>query len=201
MQSTCFIFTGKSGCGKGTQAELLMGEIEKGGTLKERMVHIETGALFRDFITETGYSASLSKTAMETGVRQPDFMAVLMWARMAIAKIKEDSIVFFDGTPRSLHEAYVLDSAKNFYKFVKPVVVFMNISDKWAIERLRARGRADDDTDKEIMDRLAFYEKDVKPAIQYYRESPDYIFLDINGEQPIEKVHEDIMNELKAHGI
>jgi len=46
--------------------------------------------------------------------------------------------------------------------------------------------------------RLSWYETDVKASIDYYRTNPNCKFITINGEQSIDKVHEDIV---KATGL
>ena len=103
--------------------------------------------------------------------------------------------LMFDGTPRRILEAHLLDSAFKFFKREKPHLIFLNVSREWARERLLARKRMDDDK-KDIEARLAWYDTDVVPAIEFYRNSHDYNFHDINGEQTIEKVYADIIESL-----
>ena len=63
------------------------------------------------------------------------------------------------------------------------------------MERLLGRGRIDDNHD-DIKTRLGWYETDVVPAIDFYKNNPKYNFIEINGEQTIEKVHQDILGKL-----
>jgi adenylate kinase family enzyme len=72
--------------------------------------------------------------------------------------------------------------------------VHLNVSRKWSDDRLLARGREDDRTLAKINKRLDWFEKDTMPAIEYFRESRFYKFIEVNGEQPIEKVHADIVS-------
>ena len=88
-----------------------------------------------------------------------------------------------------------MDSAFDFYSREKPYFIFLNIGKEWATERLTGRGRIDDNHD-DIKARLNWYETDVVPAINFYRNNPKYNFLEINGEQTIEKVHQDIWDKL-----
>ena len=101
-----------------------------------------------------------------------------------------------DATPRSLDEARMLHTIFPFYGRVKPTVVFLNTSRGWVEERLKERGRSDDMLPGVIDRKLSWYEKDVVPAVEFYRSSPEYRFLDINGEQTPEAVHRDIFKGL-----
>ena len=77
MELQTFIFIGRSGCGKGTQVELLQEYIKKQDH-KRYAFYIETGARFRQFIKEHSLSSRLAAEIYKTGNRQPDFIAVWM---------------------------------------------------------------------------------------------------------------------------
>ncbi|MES2953635.1 MAG: nucleoside monophosphate kinase, partial [Patescibacteria group bacterium] len=147
MNPKTFIFIGRSGCGKGTQAELLKKYL--GDTTPQAGIfYLETGKRFRDFITETHATATRAKKYMEESKRQPDFLAVWMWSHVLVeeltAEADEAKHWVIDGTPRSLPEANVLDTAMQFYGRGKAYVVHLNVSRTWSEERLRGRKRADD---------------------------------------------------------
>ena len=178
-----------SGCGKGTQAKLL-GEYLKKVDPKREVFFLETGVEFRKFIQGENYTQKLSKKMHDDGGLQPE-----LWSRLIAKNFKENEHLIVDGTPRKFHEAGVLDSIFDFYKREKPYLIFLNIGKKWAIEKLKGRGRIDDNHD-DIKARLDWYETDVVPAINFYRNNPKYNFLEINGEQTIEKVHQDILSKL-----
>jgi len=189
-----FIFIGMSGCGKGTQAKLL-GEYLKKIDPEREVFFLETGAEFRKFIQGEGYTQRLSKKIYDEGGSQPEFLSVYMWSHLIAENFKEDEHLIVDGTPRRFHEAGALDSIFNFYNREKPYLIFLNIGEKWAVKRLLGRGRIDDNHD-DIKARLDWYETDVVPAINFYRNNLKYNFLEINGEQTIEKVHQDILDKL-----
>ena len=156
---------------------------------------LETGAEFRKFIQGEGYTQRLSKKIYDDGGSQPEFLSVYMWSRVLAESFKENEHLIIDGTPRRFHEAGALDSVFDFYKREKPYLIFLNISKEWAVERLLGRGRIDDNHD-DIKTRLGWYETDVVPAIDFYKNNPKYNFIEINGEQTIEKVHQDILGKL-----
>jgi len=71
----------------------------------------------------------------------------------------------------------------------------MNVSREWSKERLLGRGRKDDDPE-EIKKRLDWYETEVAPVVEYYKDNPKYNFIDVNGEQTIEEVHKEIIEKV-----
>ena len=75
-------------------------------------------------------------------------------------------------------------------------IINVDVSEKWATEKLSGRGRADDKKAEDIQKRLDWFNTDVVPAVEYYRNNSEYEYLKINGEQTIEQVHAEIMNKL-----
>lgn len=194
MIQKTFIFIGRSGCGKGTQAKLLMDELKKVDPTRE-VLYLQNGAEFRKFVTGSSHTQKLSKAIQDVGGLQPEFLAVYMWSNFLVQNFKGAEHVVMDGMPRKFHEAGVLESIWDFYKLPRPTVVHLAVSKEWSVDRLLARGRGDD-TREEIAERLAWYETDVVPTIEYYRKTPGYQFLEINGEQSIEKVWEELQKTL-----
>ncbi|MCK4386770.1 MAG: nucleoside monophosphate kinase [Candidatus Pacebacteria bacterium] len=192
MNNKAYIFIGRSGCGKGTQVDLLVEELKK----EERDIFsLGTGDKFRKFAQGDNYSNKLSSAISEQGDLQPEFLAVLMWASTMVENVQGNEDFVLDGVPRKMAEATILDSALKFYGFRKPILIFMNVSRKWSEERLAGRGRSDDDIN-EIKKRLDWYDTEVAPVVEWYRNNSDYRFLDINGEQTIEEVHREIIGKL-----
>jgi adenylate kinase family enzyme len=193
MSPQTFIFIGRSGCGKGTQVALLQ-KILKEKDPSHEIIHLETGSKFREFITQEGYSNKLSLEIYNKGERQPDFLAVRFWANLLVDTIKADKHIIFDGICRSLPEARIFSTISEFYDR-KITVVNIGVSRDWSRKRLLAR-RRDDDNSYEIEKRLDWFEKDTYPAIEYFKKNDRCIFVDINGEQPIEDVHREIILKL-----
>jgi adenylate kinase family enzyme len=188
------IFIGRSGCGKGTQADLLKDRIHKLDPDKLPILYVESGERFRKFIKGESYTAKLSKKYYDSDMRQPNFLGSYMWTETLIQELDEKMHLVLDGVARSKAEAELLTTAFSFYERERPVVVHLNVSRKWSDDRLLARGREDDKTLAKINKRLDWFEKDTVPAIEYFRESRFYKFIEVNGEQPIEKVHADIVS-------
>ena len=82
-----FIFIGRSGCGKGTQADLIMKHLcEHDKSCKT--VHVETGALLREF--RKGETLTQKKCAeiMEAGGLMPEFLVVGLWSEYLMKNIE-----------------------------------------------------------------------------------------------------------------
>ena len=88
-----------------------------------------------------------------------------------------------------------LDAAIKFYKIDETCIIFLNVSRDWAKKRLLSRKREDDNLE-DIEKRLDWYEEDVVPVLDMYRQNENYQFLDINGEQTIGEVHEEILGKV-----
>ena len=191
------IFIGRSGCGKGTQADLLKNYISSHDDKDRQILYVESGEGFRQFIRGESFSSKLSKDLYEKDILQPDFLACWVWTNVLVDELKEDMHVIFDGVARSLDEAKILTSALEFYKREKPTVIYIDVSRKWSEERLLSRHRMDDVNLAKIDKRLDWFDENVLPAIEYFRNTTFYNFIDINGEQSIEDVHKDIIKALK----
>lgn len=191
MEPQAFIFVGRSGSGKGTQAALLMDVLSKKDS-KRTIFTVETGKELRKFIAGPSYTQKKAGEIMAQGGFLPSFLAIYNWTRVLVDTYEIGSHMVFDGTSRRLPEAIVLDSIFDFYGITKCWVVYLDIHDEEATNRLLARGRADD-THEGIKNRLGNFEQDMKPSIEFFRNNPRYDFLDINGIGKIEDIHADIV--------
>lgn len=195
MNKETFIFIGASGCGKGTQVSLLKERLAE-KTPNTPIFYMQTGQYFREFIKEDNLAARIAREEVDRGERAPDFLAMHLWSKVFVANLTGEEHLILDGSPRSLNEAQNLDIALKFFRREQPVVVYIKVSPEWSIEHLLERakkeGRADDSLEG-ITKRVAWFEQDVLPAINYYRRDRDYDFIEIDGERSIEEVHRDII--------
>lgn len=195
MNPQTFIFFGPSGSGKGTQAKLLIEELKKRDPGRN-ILYLETGQKLREFATEASLTARKTKEVLDNGGLMPEFLPVWLWTQYFIDHVSGDEHIILDGVSRRQHEALIIDSALQFYGRKNPTVISLEVSPKWATERMGERGRADDN-EVEIKRRLEWYEKNVVPAINHFKNNPYYTFVPINGEQSIEDVHREILEKLK----
>jgi adenylate kinase len=198
MKKETFIFIGASGSGKGTQVKLLM-DFLKAKDPETPIFYMQTGNYFREFVKGESFAAFVARDAMEKGERLPDFLAMWLWSDVFVENLKGDEHLILDGSPRSIGEAKNLDFAMKFFKREQPVVVHLEVSQKWSeehlLERAKTEGRTDD-TIESIRKRISWYERDVVPAINKYRRDRDYDFIEINGERAIEDIHRDLLARL-----
>lgn len=192
------LFIGASGSGKGTQVKLLK-EYLRSKDPETPIFYLQTGEYFRSFIKGDTYAAEIAREANTRGARQPDFLAMWLWSDIFVKNIHGKEHLIIDGSPRSLNEAQNLDIAMKFFRRVQPIVIYINVSHAWSeahlLERSQKEGRVDDSLES-IKKRIAWFDTDVLPAVNYYRRDRDYDFIEVNGERPIEEVHADIMEQL-----
>lgn len=193
--SKVFIFLGRSGCGKGTQADLMISHLCRTDDKRCKTLHIESGALLREFAKGNNYTQKKIKEVLANGVLVPESVIVSLWTDYLIANFNGTENLVFDGTPRKLHEAQLLDNALRFYGIEKPTVIYVNVSREWSEKRLLGRARKDDTPDA-IEKRLTWFETEVIKSIDFFKTNPYYNFIDINGEQPIEDVQNEILAKL-----
>jgi adenylate kinase family enzyme len=194
MNQKAFIFIGRSGCGKGTQADLLMKEFQKRDASHE-ILYIQTGQEFRNFISGDTVTEKKAKEIYDVGGLMPAFLTINMWVRPLVDKYNGKQHLFFDGTPRKPDEASILNSIFGFYGIEKPFVINIEISEEESMKRLLARKRVDD-VEHEIKKRLAWYETDVVPTLSFFKDNPNYNFLSIDGERSVEDIHKDIIDKV-----
>jgi adenylate kinase family enzyme len=195
MHTQPFIFIGRAGAGKGTQAKLLIEFLGKKDPAHP-VLYVETGAEFRKYIQGESYTAKLGKGIIESGGLMPEFMPVYMWGKLIAENYSGKEHLVFDGTPRKLLEAKLLDSLFPFYSLGKPLVIYLDIDHSHSSERLSLRAKSSgrrDDGAEVIEHRRTAFERDVVPTIEWYRTNPNVSFLDINGRGTIEDIHKDIV--------
>lgn len=198
MKKETFIFIGASGSGKGTQVKLLM-DFLKAKDAQTPIFYMQMGNYFREFVKGEGFAPTVAREAMARGERLPDFLAMWLWSDIFVKNLTGNEHLIIDGSPRSIGEAKNLDFAIKFFKREQPVVIHLDVSQKWSEDHLLARAQSEgraDDTLESIKKRISWYERDVVPAINKYRRDRDYDFIEIDGERSIENVHRDLLARL-----
>lgn len=184
------IFLGLSGSGKGTQVEML-----KQRLLDRQKTYVSsTGALLRELKDADTAAGHRLKKILEDGGLVPSIVAVSAWLHAISWNVKDDEGIFFEGSPRKVWEAEIMDEFLHFLERDQHTqVIYIFLSPEEAIERLKKRGR-EDDTEEAIRARIAFFHKDVAPVVEHYRARGNLV--EINGDQSMEDVHKDIVAAL-----
>jgi adenylate kinase len=210
MKQNIVILVGRSGSGKGTQGEFIKlflenyvidagaakAEVEK--EVKNKLHYISTGQRFREFVVKDTHTSAIARDINEKGGLQPEFLAIWNWGSILIDTIQSQSNIIFDGAPRKLHEAEVLDSAISFYGWERPVVIEIDVEFEECVRRMLLRKRADD-TEEVIRERLSWYDRDVVPMLEWYAQNPNYTYVKVNGNRGIDEIRMDIEKILAAH--
>ena len=176
------VLVGPPGAGKGTQAVLLS---EKLG-----VPHISTGDLFRANIGEGTPLGVEAKSYIDAGNLVPDDVTV----RMVESRLNEDDAAngfLLDGFPRTVGQANELERLLNNLGTKLDAVVQFDVSEDVVVERMLARGRADD-TEEVIRNRMHVYENETAPLLNHYSD----IIVKIEAEGTVEEINERTMAEL-----
>lgn len=197
--ANAYIFYGKAGSGKGTQAHLLMEHMKSLGVAT---LSAETGGLLRALSAHGGFVAGKIQETMTHGELVPLFMASYVWSHALVTGFTGSEDVILDGVARRLEEASVLDSALSYLGFENVFIFHVHIGDETAVERMRSRATIDaersgasrpDDTDEgAIRARLEVYRTQVMPVIEYFEQHSNYRLCEINGEESVEGVFDQI---------
>lgn len=177
------ILLGPQGSGKGTQAELLVKKYD--------LRHFEAGKILR------GMDNPIVKQALNSGLLVPDeYVRQIAWD--FINKNGDGQGFLFDGYPRHLPQYEQLKEMLAQKGLKIDMVVNIEISTEESVKRLSARRaleNRDDDQPEAIKKRLAIYRSQTHPVFE--KACEEGIGIEINGEQTIEKVHQDIIAKLQ----
>ena len=184
------VVIGRSGSGKGTQAEFILKRLGKDA------YHVETGRFLRQMLTHENPTTLLARNIMKTGGLFPSWFGAFAWLRELIEGGHGGDQLVFDGAPRKIEEAQLIDDVMKWHGRQLPVCIYVNVPEKEASARLLARGR-DDDHPAAIHSRMQFFKKDVLPVVEFYRAKNRLVCID--GQRPVHEVWKEIDTKLAAH--
>ena len=185
------ILFGPPGSGKGTQSEKL---VDRYG-----LIHLSTGNLLREEITNRTALGLEAKKYMDSGQLVPDAVVIGM-IRSAIKNNPDAEGFLFDGFPRTVAQSEALDEllAENHSEI--NAVLALEVSESELIERLLNRGktsgRSDDVNEEIIRARILEYENKTSPVAGYYDQFGKMVKL--KGEGDVESIFEALCNEIEA---
>ena len=162
------ILLGAPGSGKGTQAAFL---IEKHG-----LTHLSTGDMLRAEIAAGSDLGKQAKAIMENGQLVSDEIVIAM-----IAARLSDKGALFDGFPRTIAQAEALDKLLAGRGSQIDAIIELQVGNEEIVQRMLARGRSDDN-EATIRQRLAVFEAQTKPLIDYYQKQGKLRSVDGSGE-------------------
>ena len=182
------VLLGPPGCGKGTQSKLLVEN--------NNFIQLSTGDLLR---SETSNSDSdlgkKVKYLMESGELVPDDIVIDIIVNK-VEEYKNKSIVF-DGFPRNLKQAEVLDSSLENVSVKLDQAIFFQIDFKILEERINNRisetkggEQRKDDNSKTLLNRIEVFKSSTLPIVKYYEKKG--IISKIDGMQKVNEVYTEI---------
>ena len=193
MQPQTFVFFGQVGSGKGTQVKLLTDFLKvKDG---QETVYAGTGDGFRQLISSGSYTADLVKEYVNRGELVPDFLTDAVFVNILISNLSVEKNLITDGYPRTAPQSMIFEEMMKFFKRGDIKIIYIELSEEEATKRNLLRGRHDD-TKEGLTKRFNEYKNKVIPSMNYFNNKENYTIYTINGEQSIEKVHQDIIKAL-----
>ncbi len=184
------IFIGRSGCGKGTQSKLL---IDYFTSKNQDTLYLSTGNEFRKLIAEgDNFTSKKVDKIYDEGGRHPDFLCVTILGNFFKNQYDANKNIIMDGGLRSLNEAQTVADIFDFYEIKNTKVFHLDVSHEWSVDKLKKRGR-DDDNDLIFEVKKKWYEEEVVPAIDFLKNNSKFDFYVINGENDIQEIHQDII--------
>ena len=193
-QSKTFVFFGIAGAGKGTQMELLQKYMNK--LDGKEFVYAGTGVGFRKLVGSGLHVSKLIQTTLDEGRLMPDFFATSIVSDILVNELDETKHLIADGYPRTLRQAGEFMDMVSFFARGEVNIIYIEISKEESIKRNLLRGRSDD-TEEGLHKRYDEYVANVLPTIEFLKKQNGYTFHKVNGEHPIEEVHQAIINALK----
>jgi adenylate kinase len=211
------IMLGAPGAGKGTQADILSKEMD--------LPHIASGDLFRQALEERTEVGLLAKNYMNKGELVPDEITI----KMILESINQPDCAsgcLFDGFPRTLRQAKVLDKALGEQGRSIDKAIYIEVPNEELVKRLSGRwlcrtcqtpyhiinsppktpGKCDkcggelyqrtDDREETVKDRLSVFFAQTVPILDYYKKQGKLI--KVNGNLGLQGVAKEIVSALKA---
>ncbi|WP_243388409.1 adenylate kinase [Bacillus kexueae] len=213
------VLMGLPGAGKGTQAEKIVEQYN--------IPHISTGDMFRAAMKEGTELGLKAKSYIDQGELVPDEVTIGI-VRERLGKNDCEKGFLLDGFPRTVAQADALEGILEELNKKIDYVINIDVNQEILMERLTGRRickecgatyhlvfnppsqndtcdkcggelyqRADDNAET-VANRLEVNVKQTQPLLNFY-EDKGYL-RNINGQQPIEKVFEDISELLGGLG-
>ena len=183
------VLLGPPGSGKGTQSKFLVNE--------QNFIQLSTGDLLREKVAKKDSSLGQEiNVIMNNGDLVPDNIVI----QLIVEKISElrKSNLIFDGFPRNLNQATVLDESLEKISVSLDKAIFIDVDHEILKDRITKRinetnlekRRSDDNIDT-LVKRIQVYKSNTLPILDYYKKKG--IFQEVNGMLSIEQVSQQIL--------
>ena len=184
------VIFGPPGAGKGTQSNLIVNRFN--------LHQLSTGELLRKEIRDkTNLGIQISSIINSGNLVSDEIVGGLIEKHISKKSLKNRLI--FDGYPRNLIQARNLENILKKYDqkidIALKLSVSLNTIKKRISERKTLEKRADDN-EKIAIKRYETYEKNIKPVIDFYKQSK--LLKVVNGETLISEISDEISDIIKG---
>jgi adenylate kinase len=183
------LLLGPQGSGKGTQATRIAADYG--------IPHISTGEMFRAAIAAGTELGRRVEPILAAGELVPDELTVeLIRERLGHPDARRGFVL--DGFPRNLAQAQALDRMLEGIGRDLDAVLYFDLPDEVAIERLLGRARAEGRTDDapDVIERwLAIYHEQTEPLAEYYRARDRLVPL--HADRTVDEVYAQLQDALE----
>ena len=184
------VLLGPPGSGKGTQSKFLVEEYD--------FKQLSTGDLLRESVAKKNSSLGLEiSEIMNSGELVPDDIVIQLIVEK-ISQLKNKKIIF-DGFPRNLNQAVVLEKSLQKISISLDKVIFIDVNYEILKDRIltrinetKVKDRRSDDNIDTLIKRIEVYKSNTLPIVDYYKKSG--ILEEVNGMASIEDVKQQILN-------
>jgi len=161
------VIFGRQGAGKGTQCARIVERYQ--------LVHLSTGDIFRAAVAEGSELGLQVSSILENGGLVGDDLTIAIVRQRLQAEDVRDHGFVLDGFPRTPAQAQALLDMLGEGGLTAVVELSVPIEEVTA--RMKARAR-EDDTDESIANRLALYDTETVPTIEWFKERGLVIEID-----------------------
>lgn len=182
------ILFGPPGAGKGTQSGNISREFG--------FVHLSTGQILRTLIRRGTASGELISKFVDRGYLVPDDIVLRELFREALKHKKSPGLIF-DGFPRTVHQAVMLENLLEKRDMPVSMVISLDVEQDELYRRIMGRsvdsGRSDDH-EEVIRQRFMTYEEETLPLKEFYRNQGRLV--EISGMAPVKEVYHNIREQI-----